>query len=83
MLDLSRLALYKQVNAKMLLLEDEVEVGLKSLSLLVAATGHGDRLAFARCGALFDKVFDVVVVNVVCVPGLVGRGSLQGVIGRR
>lgn len=50
----------------MLVLEDVKERVLELKQLVLAASGHRHALALARSGVLFDKVLDVVVVDVVC-----------------
>lgn len=65
-LDLSRLALHKEINAGVLVGQNVEEGVLELAELLVASAGDGDGLALAGGGILFDEVFDVIVVDVVC-----------------
>lgn len=50
----------------MLVLEDVKERVLELKQLVLAASGYRHALSLARSGVLFDKVLDVVVVDVVC-----------------
>lgn len=50
----------------MLVLEDMKERVLELKQLVLAASGYRHALSLARSGVLFDKVLDVVVVDVVC-----------------
>lgn len=62
----------------MLFLQDLVEVILEAQSFEVGLAGYGDGLAFAWGGVLFDDLFDVVVVDVVCAATSVDRSRLPG-----
>lgn len=67
MLYLPRLALNKQIDPMMLLLQYQKQIILELPRFVVyAAAGHCDCFSLAGGGALFDEVFDVVVVDVVC-----------------
>lgn len=65
----------------MLVLEDVKERVLELKQLVLAASGYRHALALARSGVLFDKVLDVVVVDVVCDAPL-AAGKVQICIGK-
>lgn len=64
-LDFSSFTLYKQVNPLVLLLKNAIEIILKIHQFLFASARYGYRLAFARRCILLDKVFDIIVINII------------------
>ena len=78
MLNLPRLAFYEQVYATVLFFKYEVEVILKILRNGVGLARNRDGLALSRGRPLFNEVFDIVVVDVVCMPTSVDRPEVLG-----
>ena len=66
MLYLPRLAFYEQVYATVLFFEYEVEVVFEIVCKGVGLARNRDGLALSRGRPLFNEVFDIVVVDVVC-----------------
>ena len=62
----------------MLFFQDLVEVIFEAQGFEVGLAGYGDSLAFAWGGVLFDDLFDVVVVDVICAATSVDRSILPG-----
>jgi len=77
-LDLPCLALYEQVNATVLFFEYEIKVVFESLRNEVGLARNCNSLALGRSRPLFNEVFDVVVVDVVCMPTSVDRPEVLG-----
>jgi hypothetical protein len=75
---LSRLAFYEQINATVLFFEYVVEVVFESLCNEVVLAGDGDGLSLCWSRPLFNEVFDIVVVDVICMPTSVDRPEVLG-----
>jgi hypothetical protein len=75
---LPRLAFYEQVYATVLFFEYEVEVILEILRNGVGLARNSNVLALCWSRPLFDEVFDIVVVDVICMPTSVDRPGLVG-----
>jgi hypothetical protein len=77
-LDLPRLAFNEQVYATVLFFEYEVEVVFEILRNGVGLARN--RNVFALCGSrpVFNEVFDIVVVDVICIPTSVDRPEVVG-----
>jgi hypothetical protein len=77
-LNLPRLALHEQIYATVLFFEYEVEVVFERLCDKVGLAGDRNGLALCWSRPLFNEVFDVVVVDVVCMPTSVDRPEVLG-----
>lgn len=75
---LPRLAFYEQVYATVLFFEYEVEVVFEIVCKGVGLARNRDGLALSRGRPLFNEVFDIVVVDVVCMPTSVDRPEVLG-----
>jgi hypothetical protein len=75
---LPRLAFYEQIYATVLFFEYEVEAVFEVLCNGVGLARDGNGLALCRSCPLFNEVFDIVVVDVVCVPTSVDRPEVLG-----
>jgi hypothetical protein len=77
-LDLPRLAFYEQVYATVLFFEYEVEVVFEILRNGVGLARNRNVLALCGSRPVFNEVFDIVVVDVICIPTSVDRPEVVG-----
>lgn len=75
-LNLSRFALHKEVNPLMLVGKNVEEGILKLHKLIITTTRNRHGFSLTGSGVLFDKVFDVVVVDIVCSNVSIGQRAI-------
>ena len=66
--DLTRFALHEEIDAVVLLLQDQEQRVLELLEFVVMATRYCDTFAFATRRLLLDEMLDIVIIDVVYEP---------------